>query len=172
MTLKSEWLSDINDMHYKFGATEWVEDMYRSKNYKILNDFLAFRLDFLEEEFEETQAAFLNKDHKEVVDGLIDLIVIAIGTLDLFKCDADVAWDKIHHSNMAKEPGANKSRKNPFGLPDMVKPKGWKSPNITKEDCGMLFDIFESEKERLQALREKRDLDNELKNNIANSQYE
>ena len=172
MTLKSEWLSDINDMHYRFGATEWVEDMYRSKNYKILNDFLAFRLDFLEEEFEETQAAFLNKDHKEVVDGLIDLIVIAIGTLDLFKCDADVAWDKIHHSNMTKEPGANKSRKNPFGLPDMVKPKGWKSPNITKEDCGMLFDIFESEKERLQTLREKRDLDNELKNNIVNSQYE
>ena len=172
MTLKSEWLSDINDMHYKFGATEWVDNMHRSKNYKILNDFLAFRLDFLEEEFEETQAAFLNKDPKEVVDGLIDLIVIAIGTLDLFKCDADVAWDKIHHSNMAKEPGANKSRKNPFGLPDMVKPKGWKSPNITKEDCGMLFDIFESEKERLQTLREKRDLDNELKNNIANSQYE
>ena len=30
------------------------------------------------EEFEETQAAFLNKDHKEVVDGLIDLIVIKI----------------------------------------------------------------------------------------------
>ena len=172
MTLKSEWLSDINDMHYKFGATEWVEDMYRSKNYKILNDFLAFRLDFLEEEFEETQAAFLNKDHKEVVDGLIDLIVIAIGTLDLFKCNADVAWDKIHHSNMAKEPGANKSRKNPFGLPDMVKPEGWKGPNITEEDCGILSDIFESEKERLQILREKRDLNNELKNNVANAQYE
>ena len=172
MTLKSEWLSDINDMHYKFGATEWVENMYYSKNYKILNDFLAFRLDFLEEEFEETQAAFLNKDHKEVVDGLIDLIVIAIGTLDLFKCDADVVWNKIHHSNMAKEPGANKSRKNPFGLPDMVKPEGWKSPNITKEDCGILFDIFESEKEKLQTLKEKRDLNNELKNNIANSQYE
>ena len=27
MTLKSEWLSDINDMHYKFGATEWVDNM-------------------------------------------------------------------------------------------------------------------------------------------------
>ena len=172
MTLKSEWLSDINDMHYKFGATEWVEDMYRSKNYKILNDFLAFRLDFLEEEFEETQAAFLNKDHKEVVDGLIDLIVIAIGTLDLFKCNADVAWDKIHHSNMAKEPGANKSRKNPFGLPDMVKPEGWKGPEITKYDCGILSDIFEAERERLLILREKRDLQNEFKGQVANSQYE
>ena len=84
MTLKSEWLSDINDMHYKFGATEWVDAMHNSKNYKVLKDFLAFRLDFLEEEFEETQAAFFKNDSKEVVDGLIDLIVIAIGTLDLF----------------------------------------------------------------------------------------
>ena len=167
MTLKSEWLSDINDMHYKFGATEWVEDMHRSKNYKLLKDFLAFRLDFLEEEFEETQAAFFKNDSKEVVDGLIDLIVIAIGTLDLFKCDADVVWDKIHHSNMAKEPGANKSRKNPFGLPDMVKPEGWVGPNITKENCGILPDILNHEEDK-----DKRDLENELKNNVANLQYE
>ena len=76
-------------MHYKFGATEWVDNMHRSKNYKLLKDFLAFRLDFLEEEFEETQAAFFKNDSKEVVDGLIDLIVIAIGTLDLFKCDGN-----------------------------------------------------------------------------------
>ena len=166
MTLKSEWLSDINDMHYKFGATEWVENMHHSKNYKLLKDFLAFRLDFLEEEFEETQAAFFKNDSKEVVDGLIDLIVIAIGTLDLFKCNADVVWDKIHHSNMAKEPGANKSRQNPFGLPDMVKPEGWVAPNITKEDCGILPDILNPED------RDKRDLENELKNNVANLQYE
>ena len=166
MTLKSEWLSDINDMHYKFGATEWVDNMHRSKNYKLLKDFLAFRLDFLEEEFEETQAAFFKNDSKEVVDGLIDLIVIAIGTLDLFKCNADVVWDKIHHSNMAKKPGANKSRQNPFGLPDMVKPKDWVAPKITKEDCGILPDILNPED------RDKRDLENEFKNNIANLQYE
>ena len=166
MTLKSEWLSDINDMHYKFGATEWVDNMHRSKNYKVLKDFLAFRLDFLEEEFEETQAAFFKNDSEEVVDGLIDLIVIAIGTLDLFKCDADEVWDKIHHSNMAKEPGVNKSRQNPFGLPDMVKPEGWVGPRITEKNCGILPDILNPED------KEKRDLENEFKNNVKNSQYE
>jgi len=168
MTLKSEWLSDINDMHYKFGATEWVDDMHRSKNYKVLKDFLAFRLDFLEEEYEETLAAFMKGNSKEVVDGLIDLIVIAIGTLDLFKCDADEVWDKIHNSNMLKEPGANKSRKNPFGLPDMVKPEGWLGPRITEKNCGILPDILtESSIDR-----DKRDLENEFKNNVINSQYE
>tara|TARA_R100000656_G_scaffold98432_1_gene71399 strand:- start:560 stop:1066 length:507 start_codon:yes stop_codon:yes gene_type:complete len=168
MTLKSEWLSDINDMHYKFGTTEWVDNMHRSKNYKVLKDFLAFRLDFLEEEFEETLAAFMKGDHKEVVDGLIDLIVIAIGTLDLFKCDADEVWDKIHNSNMLKEPGTNKSRQNPFGLPDMVKPEGWVGPKITEKNCGILPDILT----KLELDRNKRDLENEFKNNIANSQYE
>ena len=166
MTLKSEWLSDINDMHYKFGATEGVDNMHRSKNYKVLKDFLAFRLDFLEEEFEETQAAFFKNDSKEVVDGLIDLIVIAIGTLDLFKCDADEVWDKIHNSNMLKEPGANKSRQNPFGLPDMVKPEGWVGPRITEKNCGILPDILNPED------KDKRDLENEFKNNVINSQYE
>ena len=168
----TEWYDDIRIMHEKFGAKEWVRRQFEARNYKLLNDFLAFRLDFLEEEFEETQEAFLKKDHVEVVDGLIDLIVIAIGTLELFNCDADRAWKEVHKSNMAKEPGANKSRKNPFGLPDMVKPEGWKGPEILKYDCGILPDIFESEKERIQTLREKRDLNNELKNNIANSQYE
>ena len=67
---------------------------------------------------------------------------------------------------------ANKSRKNPFGLPDMVKPEGWKGPEITKYDCGILSDIFESEKERLQMLREKRDLENEFKGQVANLHYE
>ena len=168
MTLKSEWLADINDMHYKFGATEWVDLMHRSKNYKVLKDFLAFRLDFLEEEYEETLKAFMKGDHKEVVDGLIDLIVIAIGTLDLFKCDADEVWDKIHNSNMLKEPGTNKSRPNPFGLPDMVKPKGWVGPRITEKNCGILPDILT----KLEINRDKRDLENEFKNNIANLQYE
>tara|TARA_R100001594_G_scaffold25793_1_gene50301 strand:- start:1089 stop:1616 length:528 start_codon:yes stop_codon:yes gene_type:complete len=174
MTLKSEWLSDINDMHYKFGATEWVDNMHRSKNYKVLKDFLAFRLDFLEEEFEETQSAFFKNNSKEVVDGLIDLIVIAIGTLDLFKCDADEVWKKVHEANMSKEPGINKSRRNPFGLPDMVKPEGFKSPVIAQKNCGILPEVLgDSNYPQTKILnQEEKDLENEFKNNIANLQYE
>ena len=51
----SEWYDDIRIMHDKFGAKEWVRRQFEARNYKLLNDFLAFRLDFLEEEFEETQ---------------------------------------------------------------------------------------------------------------------
>ena len=58
----SEWYDDIRIMHDKFGAKEWVRRQFEARNFKLLNDFLAFRLDFLEEEFEETQAAFLNQE--------------------------------------------------------------------------------------------------------------
>tara|TARA_R110002167_G_scaffold731_2_gene3194 strand:- start:532 stop:1035 length:504 start_codon:yes stop_codon:yes gene_type:complete len=144
MISKSEWLKDISDMHDKFEAKEWIDHMYLTKNYKLLDQFLAFRLDFIEEEFEETIAAFAQKDHKEVADGLIDLIVVAIGTLDLFDMNADAIWAKVYKANITKSKGINTSRPNPFGLPDMVKPEGWKAPKITDADCGMLPEIFKN----------------------------
>ena len=170
----SELYDDIRIMHDKFGAKEWVRRQFEARNYKLLNDFLAFRLDFLEEEFEETQAAFFKNNSKEVVDGLIDLIVIAIGTLDLFKCDADEVWKKVHEANMSKEPGINKSRRNPFGLPDMVKPEGFKSPVIAQKNCGILPEVLgDSNYPQTKILsQEERDLENEFKNNVANAQYE
>ena len=81
------------------------------------------------EELDETCDAFESKDSEEIVDGLIDLCVFAIGTLDVFGVDANKAWDKIYEANMAKEPGVKPGRPNPFGLPDLIKPEGWQGPN-------------------------------------------
>lgn len=85
-----------------------------------------------QEELSETLAAYNNGDAEEVVDGLIDLCVFAIGTLDVFGVDAWDAWNRVHSANMAKEPGVKPGRPNPFGLPDLLKPGGWKAP--THED--------------------------------------
>ena len=38
----SEWYDDIRIMHDKFGAKEWVRRQFEARNYKLLNDFLAF----------------------------------------------------------------------------------------------------------------------------------
>ena len=84
--MSKNWVKDISDMQDKFGVREWVLD---PANKDKLKDFLVFRLDFLEEEFEETILAFANKDPEEIVDGLIDVCVIAIGTLLAFGVDAD-----------------------------------------------------------------------------------
>jgi len=125
----STWVKDIHEMHEKFGVHEWLAFKQFDQEYNVLNQFLAFRINFLEEELNETREAFVNKDAEEIIDGLIDMCVIAIGTLDILGVDADHAWRQVHAANMAKEPGVKASRPNPFGLPDLIKPANWQGPD-------------------------------------------
>lgn len=126
-SMKKQWHEDIWDMHYKFGVHQWIIENIDNK--ELMSKFLEFRLKFLEEELDETRkAALLDKNPKEVVDGLIDLCVVAIGTLDAFGIDPQVAWDEVHNANMAKNPGVKETRPNPLGLPDLIKPEGWTGP--------------------------------------------
>jgi len=66
---------------------------------------------------------------EEVVDALIDLCVVAIGTLDAYGVDSNKAWDEVLKANMSKEPGIKPERPNPLGLPDLMKPEGWVAPS-------------------------------------------
>lgn len=125
--MMNQWHHDINEMHAKYGVHDWIEDNMDNK--ELMQKFLDFRLKFLEEELNETKAAAqYDRNASEVVDGLIDLCVIAIGTLDAFNVDAQKAWEAVHAANMAKEVGVKESRPNPLGLPDLIKPEGWKGP--------------------------------------------
>lgn len=127
--MSTNWVQDINDMHAKFGVHKWVAQKVAEGDYASLRKFMQFRLDFLSEELGETEAAFNATDAEEIVDGLIDLCVVAIGTLDAFGVDAYKAWDAVHAANMAKEPGVKPSRPNPLGLPDLIKPSDWQPPS-------------------------------------------
>jgi hypothetical protein len=122
--MSRDWVKDINEMHTKYGVRDWV-----SKNPEKLREYLTFRLNFLQEELDETRAAgIIDKNPEEVVDGLIDLCVVAIGTLDAFGVDAYKAWDEVHKANMTKEVGIKPERPNPLNLPDLMKPSSWKAP--------------------------------------------
>jgi predicted HAD superfamily Cof-like phosphohydrolase len=125
--MNKQWHKDIWDMHYKFGVHNWISENIDDKD--KLAEFLHFRLKFLEEELSETKQAVANKDPQEIVDGLIDLCVVAIGTLDAFGVDPQIAWDQVHKANMAKSLGVKESRPNPLGLPDLIKPEGWTGPD-------------------------------------------
>ena len=122
--MSMNWVNDIKDMHHKYGVHEWVKN-----NPEKLEQLLHFRVSFLKEEFDETFKAVGEKDAEEIVDGLIDLCVVAIGTLDLMGVDAHEAWHVVNKANMAKEVGVKESRPNPLGLPDLVKPEGWVAPS-------------------------------------------
>jgi hypothetical protein len=128
INLSTNWVQDIHVMHDKFGVHDWFEKNKDDK--EVMAKYLRFRLKMCMEEMNETiDAAIFDKKPEEVVDGLIDLCVFAIGTLDVFGVDASVAWDEVYEANMSKKPGVKPSRPNPFGLPDLLKPAGWVPPN-------------------------------------------
>ena len=133
--MSQNWVKDIADMHSKYGVHEWIKN-----NPEKLEQLLHFRVAFLKKEFDETFKATGEKDAEEIVDGLIDLCVVAIGTLDAFGIDAYKAWDQVHQANMSKEVGVKKERPNPLGLPDLVKPEGWINPSHGG-NYGLLNDI-------------------------------
>ena len=122
--MSNDWVKDIHDMQTKYQTRKWVEN-----NQDKLRQFLEFRIDFLQEELDETSGALVNTDAEEIVDGLIDLCVVAIGTLDAFGVDPYKAWDEVLKANMQKEVGRKATRPNPLGVPDLVKPDDWEAPS-------------------------------------------
>ena len=125
--MSTDWVNDIEVMQDKFETLEWVFNNKENKD--KLKAFLKFRIDFLQEELDETKNAYETMDGEEIVDGLIDLCVVAIGTLDAFGVDAYKAWDEVLKANMSKNVGVKEGRPNPLGLPDLMKPEGWKAPS-------------------------------------------
>ena len=123
------WVDDMYHMHMKFGVHEWIKKNKDDK--ELMKKFLEFRIRFLQEELDETRKAVEESDAEEIVDGLIDLCVVAIGTLDAFDVNARQAWNEIYDANMSKEPGVKESRPNPLGLPDLIKKPDWKGPDHT-----------------------------------------
>ena len=119
------WAHDIEDMHEYYGHKEAVQALPADK----LKAFLLFRANFIKEEYEEMWESIETRNPEEFVDALIDMCVVAIGTLDLLNVDAQEAWTRVFEANMAKTSGVNPNRPNEFGLPDLIKPEGWTAPS-------------------------------------------
>tara|TARA_Y100000592_G_C5336784_1_gene252234 strand:- start:124 stop:519 length:396 start_codon:yes stop_codon:yes gene_type:complete len=128
-------------MHQKYGVDKWMEKEKRSE-WTRLRQFMDFRLNMMQEELDETKKAVKDQNAEEVVDGIIDLCVFAIGTLEVFGVNAEKAWDQVYHANMSKEVGVKEGRPNPLGLPDLVKPDDWQGP-IHEDNCGNIADSFQ-----------------------------
>jgi predicted HAD superfamily Cof-like phosphohydrolase len=144
--MSKNWVQDIADMHAKYGVHPVINKLDKDK----LHAFLKFRIDFLEEELEEMRKAVVDNEAgkldattaaDDTVDALIDLCVVAIGTLDAFNVDAYEAWDRVLKANMNKEVGIKASRPNPLGLPDLIKPEGWTAPTHA-DNIGLLSKTY------------------------------
>lgn len=145
LALGGDWVGDIAEMHDKFGVNPVIRGLDKEK----LKTFLKFRIDFLREELQELEDEFDGKISSDpvqradnTVDALIDLCVVAIGTLNAFDVDSEEAWRRVFEANMLKNPGVNASRPNPLGLPDMIKPAGWTAPSHA-DNVGLFSKVFE-----------------------------
>lgn len=126
--MSKDWVKDMRDMASKYKIQDALNNLDRNE----LRSFLHFRVNFLQEELDELKKAThrgIPIDPEETVDALIDLCVVAIGTLDLFDVNAYEAWDEVLEANMNKKVGVKETRPNPMGLPDLIKPKDWKAPS-------------------------------------------
>ena len=141
--MSTNWFKDMQEMHKKYGVNKWMQaEMQSDVDWRKINKFMQFRLGMMQEELDETKEAFDKKDEEEMVDGIIDLCVFAIGTLEVFGVDANKAWDEVYRANMSKEVGIKEGRPNPLGLPDLVKPEGWKGPSH-EGNHGNITDSFQ-----------------------------
>lgn len=112
-----DMISDIQKMltHYGF------------KSDQLTHERLNFRLQLLQEECQETMTAFESSNEREVVDGLIDIIVVALGTLELSGININKAWSEVHRANMTKVRGVKPGRHSDGW--DLYKPLNWQEPD-------------------------------------------
>lgn len=144
--MSKNWVMDMQEMHQKFGVNKVIENFDQEK----ARAFLEFRIKFLQEELDEMSKALTDFDAgninaltaaDDVVDALIDMSVVAIGTLDAYGINAYTAWDRVLTANMTKEVGVKASRPNALGLPDLIKPEGWVAPTHS-DNIGLLTKVF------------------------------
>ncbi len=133
----SNWPTTIQAMHDQFQVNNWTMNVGQDK----LKELMKLRMRMLSEEFNETMQAYLQGDEEEFVDGLIDLCVIAIGTLDIADVDANKAWKEVMKAKMSKEVGVKPGRPNKLGLPDLIKPSNWEGPDHSR-NTGKLKDYI------------------------------
>jgi len=118
-------INDIKALNRKMGVKKKIAKEF--DNYQKLA-YLEFRAKFIQEELNELLDAVIQKDSDDIVDALIDIIVVALGTLDAYNINIKKAWNRVHDANMKKMVGHNSTRKNIYNLPDLVKPYDWQSP--------------------------------------------
>ena len=121
---KDTLIKDIDAFHKKF---------HFEKNDKVSipenNELVNFRTSFLLEELTEYTQAITKKDTAGALDALVDIVYIALGTAWLFNLPFEKAWNEVQRANMSKIRTKSKSKKRGTSF-DVVKPKGWRPPDI------------------------------------------
>ena len=88
------------------------------------------RVNLIVEELEELKAAIKNKDLKETVDALTDILYVTYGAGHAFGVDLDKCFDEVQKSNMSKLDEDGKPIYNDSGK--VMKGPNYFKPNLSK----------------------------------------
>lgn len=135
-------LRDVGEFHNKFGLS------YIGKPRSLPDSMSQFRRKFLQEELDEyglhmdnasnevrSGKLFDNGEYVHALEGMLDALVdltyVALGTAYLHGFDFAEAWKRVHAANM-KKVRAEFPEDSKRGITlDVVKPKGWEPPSHT-----------------------------------------
>lgn len=115
---------DIHDFHKKFSLAPAIPA--GSVSFEMMN----FRKKFLEEELAEFVKGMEEADSNQMLDALVDLVYVAIGTAYLCNWPFGTAWQRVHAANMTKIRAERPEQSKRGTAFDVVKPKLWVSPNL------------------------------------------
>ena len=88
------------------------------------------RISLINEELEELKQAMKNKDLKEAVDALTDILYVTYGAGHAFGVNLDKCFDEVQKSNMSKLGKDGKPIYNEFGK--VMKGPNYFEPNLNK----------------------------------------
>lgn len=119
--MSNDWMRDVINFNRKFGVKVLDKPGIPDRETALM------RIHLVDEEKEELDESFAEDDLVGISDAITDLIYVLIGMADAYGIDLRPIWDIVHESNMAKEGGG----KRPDGK--ILKPEGWKPPDIASE---------------------------------------
>ena len=125
--MSKDWYQDVMDFHVVAG--HYIGDEPHMVPIKTF--ILRGRL--IKEEIRETMQAMTTGDLVEIADGIVDSIVVLLGTAISYGIDIRPVWDEVHKTNMAKIGGGKDSQGK------SLKPTGWQPPDIARIINGQLM---------------------------------
>lgn len=109
------WESNLREFHAAIGQVIGDTPAIREPQ---------LREKLIYEEASETIVAIRRGDLVEAIDGICDLIYVAIGTAVAFGVDLEPIFAEVHRTNMAKVGGPVRADSK------RMKPEGWLPPDV------------------------------------------
>lgn len=122
MVMSMDWYEDMKEFHKVVMEDEIPKTPCIPPEY-----VKRLRKNLIKEEIGETLNAMEYNDMVEMADGIVDSIVVLIGTAIMYGIDIRRIWNIIHKTNMAKKGGILREDGK------LLKPNGWQSPDIRSE---------------------------------------